>query len=333
MKIIISTLSITILICGAFSCSSPRLTDGEHTIHVVSTGDIHGRYLDSLYVTDTIKESLLAVSAILQGHPDLTRQNRILLDLGDFNMGDPAADYFNYVDTTSIHLFAKMTDFMSYDAVIPGNHDIQVGHPAYDRLKRTMTMPMLAANIIDTKTGQPYFNDYIMVEREGLRIAVIGFSQTTITKYAAELWSGMEIKNILSCAQEVVDKVIAEEKPDIVILAAHTGAGEGDGTRPDYQGKDLLNSLKNVDYLICAHDHIAAIYEHEGLVMADCGSRCKNLAHASIKVSVEKGKIVSKKVQAELIPVDKTKIDACATMEFHKDYVKVKDWVVSQEKK
>ena len=134
------------------SCCGPK--DGEYTFHVLTTNDVHGRYFDSLYVTDRTSNALTNIS----WYADSIRvadgaENVILIDVGDCLQGDNAAYYYNYVDTTSKHLYARMVEHMGYDAVIVGNHDIETGHPVYDRMVRTMEVPFLAANAIRNDNG------------------------------------------------------------------------------------------------------------------------------------------------------------------------------------
>jgi 2',3'-cyclic-nucleotide 2'-phosphodiesterase/3'-nucleotidase len=43
-----------------------------------------------------------------------------------------------------------MVEYAGYDAVVVGNHDIETGHPVYDRLVKTMNVPFLAAILYPT---------------------------------------------------------------------------------------------------------------------------------------------------------------------------------------
>ena len=43
------------------ACTTPK--NGEYTIHLLTTNDVHGRYFDSLYVEDAVRPSLITVSA------------------------------------------------------------------------------------------------------------------------------------------------------------------------------------------------------------------------------------------------------------------------------
>ena len=55
---------------------------------------------------------------------------------------------------------------LGYDAGTLGNHDIEAGHPVYDRLAKEFTFPWLAANAVKPD-GSPYFPPYIDPHRGG----------------------------------------------------------------------------------------------------------------------------------------------------------------------
>lgn len=314
----------------AASCSGPR--DGEYTFRLLTVNDVHGRYFDSLYVNERTNNSLLNIS----WYADSIRtadgaENVILLDAGDCLQGDNAAYYYNYVDTESKHLFARMVEYMGFDAVIVGNHDIETGHPVYDRLMKEMKVPFLAANALRTDNGEAYFQEYVTLKRHGLNITIIGFTNPNIKNWLSPLlWEGMEFESLLPFVQETVDRVVAEEESDVVIVAVHAGTGEGDGSQYESQGLDLLNSLENVDFVVCAHDHRPVVIDRGDISLINAGSHCRNLGFGTVKVKVEDGKVVSKEISSDLLPIDINKIDTGMRDEFRKDYEAVKAFTLKE---
>lgn len=316
--------------CTLFSCCGPK--DGEYTFRLITTNDVHGRYFDSLYVDSRTNNSLLNVS----WYVDSIRvadgaENVILIDAGDCLQGDNAAYYYNYVDTESKHLYARMVDHIGYDAVVVGNHDIETGHPVYDRIDVQMNAPFLAANAIRTDNGKPYFQEFVTLKRHGLKITVIGFTNPNIKNWLSPLlWEGMEFKSLLPFAQEAVDRIVAQEKSDVVIVAVHAGTGQGDGTQLESQGLDLLNSLKGVDFVVCAHDHRPVVVNNEGISLINAGSHCRNLGFGTVTVKVENGKVVDKKVSSELLPLDRKNVDTSMRDLFRPEYEAVKAFTVQE---
>ena len=71
---------------------------------------------------------------------------------------------------------------------------------------------MLGANIIDTKTDEPYVKPYIILNREGVKIAVLGMLTPAIPNWLTEnLWSGMKFENMVTSARKWM-KIIQEKE-------------------------------------------------------------------------------------------------------------------------
>lgn len=312
------------------SCCGPK--DGEYTFRLLTTNDVHGRYFDSLYVADETVNALTNIawyadSIRTADGPD----NVILLDAGDCLQGDNAAYYFNYIDTASTHLYARMTEYIGYDAVVVGNHDIETGHEVYDRMVRTMKAPFLAANAIRTDDGKPYFQEYVTLKRHGLNITVIGFTNPNIKGWLSPgLWEGMTFESLIPMAQETVDRVVAKEKSDVVIVAVHAGTGAGDGAVLESQGLDLFQTLRGVDFVVTAHDHRPVTYQNDSICLINAGSHCRNLGVGTVTLQVENGEVVSRSLKAELLPVDKKNVDVKMHEVFREDFEAVKAFTLKE---
>ncbi len=327
MKRIITMILAAVAIA---SCCGPK--DGEYTFRLLTTNDVHGRYFDSLYVTDATDNALTNIA----WYADSLRtaegaDNVILLDAGDCLQGDNAAYYFNYIDTTSKHLYARMAEYAGYDAVVVGNHDIETGHKVYDRMAATMKVPFLAANAIRTDNGKPYFQEYVTLKRHGLNITIIGFTNPNIKGWLSPvLWEGMTFESLIPMAQETVDRVVAKEKSDVVIVAVHAGTGLGDGSSLESQGLDLFQSLRGVDFVVTAHDHRPVIHRNDSICLINAGSHCRNLGSGTVTLKVENGKVVSKTLDAELLPVDRNKVDKKMQELFREDFEAVKAFTLKE---
>ncbi|MBR2064851.1 MAG: bifunctional metallophosphatase/5'-nucleotidase [Bacteroidales bacterium] len=328
MKKLIITL--TVLAALLASCCGPK--DGEYVFRLLTTNDVHGRYFDSLYVTDGTNNALTNIA----WYADSIRvadgaENVILIDAGDCLQGDNAAYYFNYVDTTSKHLFARMVEYVGYDAVVVGNHDIETGHHVYDRIIKTMEVPFLAANAIRDDDGKPYFQEYVTLKRHGLNITIIGFTNPNIKSWLSPLlWEGMTFESLLPMAQDVVDRVSKKEKSDVVIVAVHAGTGKGDGSILESQGLDLFKTLKGVDFVVCAHDHNPVVHKNDSICLINAGSHCRNLGYGTVTLKVENGKVVSKTLDAELLPVEKKNVDLEMQEAFRPDFEAVKAFTLKE---
>lgn len=300
--------------------------DGNYTLHLYTTNDVHGKYFDTQYIGDRTQRSLMTVSAYVDSfRTEYGAENVLLVDAGDFLQGDNAAYYYNYVDTETEHIFSRMTEYMGYDAVVVGNHDVETGHPVYDRLAKTMEVPLLAANAVHEGTDKPYFQDYTIVKKNGLKVAIIGFTNANMKNWLEErIWSGIDFLSITDVAQDIVDRVIEKERPHAVIVATHSGTGRGDGEVLEGQGLDLYQSLRGVDFVVCAHDHRPVVFANDSIGFINAGSRCSHLGHGVLSLEVKDGEVVARSLDTELIPLDKNRINYNMKEEFSVDFENVR---------
>ena len=317
----------------AAACSGPK--DGDYQLHVLTTNDVHGTYFDSTYVDSRTQNSMLAANYYVDSvRTAAGRDNVILLDAGDFLQGNNAAYYYNYVETGTPHVFSRMVDYMDYDAVTWGNHDVEPGHDVYDRVAREIQgygIPFLGGNSFRNDDGKTYFPAYTILDKNGLKVAVLGYNNANIKAWLDEsIWSGMHFDSLLPLVQQDVDKVIAKEKPQVVIVCVHSGTGAGDGSVLESQGMDLFNSLKGVDVLVCAHDHRPFVTDNGSIALLNSGSHSRNLGHGVIDLKVKKGKVVSKSVKSGLIPIRREKADPEMRKAFQKDYEAVKAFTLRE---
>lgn len=303
--------------------------DGIHTLHLLTTNDVHGRWFDSTYVKKGSRQSLMAVNYYVDSirkadGPD----NVLLIDAGDCLQGDNASYYYNYVNTDCEHLYSRLAAYMKYDAVTVGNHDIETGHAVYDRLARELRrhgIPFLGGNAIRNDNGKPYFRVYKTFKRSGLKVLVLGYTNANNPAWMDEsLWSGMHFESLLPRVQEDVDRYTAKEKPQVVVVSVHSATGDGKGSSLEAQGMDLFKTLRGVDFLVCSHDHREYETDNGSMVLINAGSRAKHVGHGVIQLEVKGGKVCGKALSATLIPVDKRKTDPSMRAAFRKDFEEVK---------
>ena len=152
------------------------------------------------------------------------KDNLILLENGDILQGQPTCYYYNYIATKERNVAADVVNYLKYDAQTFGNHDVETGHAVYDKWIKELNCPVIGANIIDTKTQAPYVKPYIILNREGVKIAVLGMITPAIPNWLAEnLWSGLRFENMLTSAKYWMKQLQEKEDPDVVIGLFHSG--------------------------------------------------------------------------------------------------------------
>jgi len=322
--------------CALLALSCGRtLRDGDYTLTVLSTNDVHGAWFDSTYVDGRTRNSLFAVKHCVDSVRAADRpENVLLIDAGDCLQGDNAPYYFNYVDTLTPHLFPRLVAYMGYDAVVVGNHDIETGHPVYDRVAADLKkngVDFLAANAIRNDDGKPYFTPYKIVERAGLKVAILGYTNANMKAWLMEnIWSGMHFVPIMDVIQADVDRLRAKEKPDVVIVAMHSGTGLGDGSMLESEGLDAFHRVRGVDFVLSSHDHRPYLEENDSSAFLNAGSHSRFVSEGKLHLTVRDHKVVSRSFETKNIPVKADQVDAQMRAHFQQDYETVKAFTLTE---
>lgn len=324
--------AVAVLIFTAFSCTTK---DGIYKVEIYALNDVHGKFFDSLYVEGKANSHSLAnVSEYLKNRRSQIGSDAVaMVDLGDALQGDNSVFYANYIDTATAqkHLFTRVAEYLGYDAMVVGNHDIEAGHPVYDKIMAETQIPYLAANAIDIKSGNSYFKPYAIFEKNGLEIAVIGMTNPNIKKWLGEeLWSGMEFLPIDAMADSLVEEVHSKYSPDIVILAIHAGLGDGTSEDIENPARYLAANIKGIDILFSSHDHQTACEKiwngKDSVLLMEGGSRVKYLIKVDAALKFNKGELVSKSFDGQLVPMDSIAVDKDYVNNFRADYLKTKSF-------
>ena len=324
--------------------SKETLADGEYKVTVCSTTDVHGAYFDSSYVDNLAARTSLANVASYLKELRAGGVQPVLVDAGDNLQGDNAAYYFNYVATDVPHVYPRIAAYLGYDAIVVGNHDIETGHDVYDRVARELTMPYLGANAAfdrdengkadmdenpkNKAVVDPYFQPYCVVVRDGVRIAVIGMTNGNIKSWlSSSIWHGIDFQVISDVAQRLVDQVIEKEKPQLVVLAVHSGSGAEQADREN-EALYLASTLRGVDLVLNGHDHrplAREVANPEGdVVLLNAGTKAVVVGQADFTLTVKNGKVVDKTVDYKLVPMDKYPADPDYVAAFKDDFNAVK---------
>ncbi len=242
---------------------SALLTAQTVSVKIVETSDVHGAIFPFDFVNNKDAEtSLSQVQTYLNIERAKADQHLLLFDNGDILQGTPAVYYYNFEKTDVPHLYAEVMNFMEYDVATIGNHDIEPGHPVYDRFRKDINFPWLAANAIDTETGEPYFQPYEIFEVEGVKIAVLGMITPAIPKWLPpKIWSGLEFDDMIESAEKWVPVIEEKENPDLLIGLFHSGveAGYGGQNEDTYKNENaaalVAEQVPGFDIVFVGHDH------------------------------------------------------------------------------
>ena len=310
-------------------------SEKEVTLKLIETSDVHGCYYPYDFIRrHSVQGSLARVSALVGEMRKTYGDRLILMDNGDILQGQPVAYYYNYIDTTSVHVVADMLNYMHYDVATMGNHDIEAGHAVYDRWVSQCKFPVLGANIMDVKTGKTYLPPYKVIEREGVKVVVLGMITPAIPSWLPEqLWSGLRFEDMETSARKWVKWIQEKEKPDVLIGLFHAGP-EGnklDNVVENGSG-DVARRVPGFDVVFMGHDHVRTCQKiineaGDSVLLVDPANMAKVVADVTVKVVKKDGKVIRKSVEGKLASVDRYAPDEAFLKTFEKQYQATADFV------
>lgn len=302
-KLISKILALFILsgaISGAFAQKSPV------TVKIGVTTDVHGAFFpNDWYSGKPNPGSLAQVSAWAREQRGIKGQALILLDNGDLIQGDPASYYSNFVEREKPNIAARILNYMGYDAGTAGNHDLETGHPVYDKVNSEFNFPWMAANAVKAGSEDPWFKPYAIIVRNDIRIAVLGITTPKVPDWLPPvLWSGMEFRDMIESARRWSEYIRAHENPDLLIGLFHAGVdptyGQQQADKPLNENASRLvaEQVSGFDVIFTGHDHRnwnlrVADPEGDSVLILGSESRAGEIAVATIRMEWKNKELIT----------------------------------------
>lgn len=304
-------------------------------LRMIETTDVHGRFFPYDFVRQQPTEGSLArVSSYVDSLRNIYGDRLLLMDAGDVLQGQPVVTYYNYEKTDVPNVASGVSNYLRYDVQTMGNHDVETGHAVYDKWIGELKCPMLAANMVSAATGEPYLKPYVMFNRDGIKIAVIGLITPGVPSWLSEqLWSGLRFEDAVASARKWIDIVKKQERPDLIVGLFHTGVNDHsltNGSRNDATA-DIARTVPGFDIIFYGHDHTT---HYEEITSSD-GSKTLivNPANNAMRVAdaeIEVSKKGEKKINVNIVDVANRSIDSKYMAAFDSQINEVKKYVTTE---
>jgi 2',3'-cyclic-nucleotide 2'-phosphodiesterase (5'-nucleotidase family) len=178
---------------------------------------------------------------MIKGERAKNPEGVILLSAGDMFQGTPISNLFRGGPVLEV------MNSLRFDAMTLGNHEFDWGRSALAEIIRKAAFPLISANIVDQKglslTG---VKPYVIIERKGLRVAVIGFTApetayTTKPEHVSDLRFIEPAKVLPGLLKEVKGK-----GAQLVVLLTHLGLDADE---------ELAAAVEGIDLIVGGHSH------------------------------------------------------------------------------
>ena len=296
-------------------------------LKIIATSDVHGCFMPYDFIENKPASGSLARACTYINNMRKHYGNRlILLDCGDMLQGQPICHYFNSTKNGEMNIASRAINYLKFDACAIGNHDLATGNDVFDKWTRECGCPIVAANMTDSTTGKPYCPPYAILEREGIKIAVLGMVTS-----AAPLWLYGKLRNrlhfesITTVAASWVESIRNEEHPDLIIGLFHSGWNGGTSTDL-YDENEVERTARDVpglDAIFFGHDHVTrqeTITNKSGHKVPCLNPSCNanSLAVADVTITKEGSRVVCKTISGSICDIKDEQPDL-AFMEYFKE--------------
>lgn len=278
--------------------------DGEVTITLAATSDVHGRIFPYQYAIDAedkdagFSKTNTIVKDLREENPNL-----ILFDIGD-TVQDNSAELFNNLET---HPMVEAMNSMDYDMWILGNHEFNFEKEFITRNINNFDGSVVNANIFNEADGSHFVLPYQIFNIEGVRVAVVGAIPPHVPMWEAsapEHFKGLEFENPIVSVKKTVDSL--EGQYDVLVGAFHLGRKDEYGMSATM---DIVEAIPEFDIVFHGHEHAKHVTDVNGTPVLEPGAYGWGVSVGEIDLVKKNDKWTIKDIEARNIETKNVEAD------------------------
>jgi 2',3'-cyclic-nucleotide 2'-phosphodiesterase (5'-nucleotidase family) len=231
---------------------------------VAATTDTHGRLRSWDYYAGAPEPArgLTRIATIVDSLRTTNPGRVVLVDAGDLLQGNPMTYVAARIANDSIrpHPVAAAMNAMAYDAAAIGNHEFNYGVPTLRRMIGDARFPLLAANAY-TPDGRHAFTAWKMIERQGVKIALVGGTTPGSNVWDRDNLAGrVVVRDMVPSLRDAVRDARAAGA-DVVVALLHSGLNEPSsydtttGVASENVSARVAHDVPGIDLLVYGHSH------------------------------------------------------------------------------
>jgi 2',3'-cyclic-nucleotide 2'-phosphodiesterase / 3'-nucleotidase / 5'-nucleotidase len=273
---------------------------GRFDLVIAATTDVHGRlrgwdyYANAADPARTLAGAATIVDSVRTANPGRV----LLLEGGDILSGNPLLYVAAKIAPPPVHPVIAAMNVMHYDAAVLGNHEFNFGVPALRAAIAKAAFPFVAANVRDAR-GRPFVAPYTLIDRRGVRIAVIGG-----TTPGSMLWdrdnlreAGLTVTDIVASVRSTVAEV-KRRKADVVVVLLHSGldgAATYDTVATGLPSENVAarvpREIDGINLVVYGHSHAELVDSTiNGALLVQPRNWAASVAVATLTLEKSKGK-------------------------------------------
>jgi 2',3'-cyclic-nucleotide 2'-phosphodiesterase/3'-nucleotidase len=275
---------LSLLLCLSTSAMAAEPVN----ITILGTSDLHGTFVPWDYSTDTENLAGSLSQIATQVHKVRAQQpNVILVDAGDTIQG-------NFVETFKHDKTNPMIlgfNALNYDVWVMGNHEFDFGLKALATPLKQFKGAALAGNIF-WESGKPYLPAYKIVERQGVKIGIIGMDTPMTAEFAkgTDRIDGLTFTDPVQAVKNVIQQIHGQV--DAIVLVAHMGI-DNENQRPGTGVGDIARANPELAAIVAGHMHVKVDKEViNGVIVTEPDKYGRALSRIDLQFEQQNGKYV-----------------------------------------
>ena len=190
-------------------------------------------------------------------------------------------------------VYFKSLRKMGYAAMGVGSHEMKLGVKELKKLSRKHKVPLVSANIIDSKTRKPVFQSHVIKQVGALRMCFIGLVSDSPEELGPLFVDkGYEVTSPVAAAKEALKK-LKGKRCDLVAVLSQLRRNEVDTLGEKVEGIDLVLGSTNQG-LSSSLERVGGAY------FGDCFNKGKYVGRLLISPGKDKGRYVIANLRATL---------------------------------
>ncbi|ERK07542.1 5'-nucleotidase [Serratia fonticola AU-AP2C] len=275
---------LSLLLCLSTSAMAAEPVN----ITILGTSDLHGTFVPWDYSTDTENLAGSLSQIATQVHKVRAQQpNVILVDAGDTIQGNFVETFKN--DKTSPMILGF--NALDYDVWVMGNHEFDFGLKALATPLSQFKGTALAGNIV-WDSGKPYLPAYKIVERQGVKIGIIGMDTPMTAEFAkgTDRIDGLTFTDPVQAVKKVIQQIHGQV--DAIVLVAHMGI-DNENQRPGTGVGDIARDNPELAAIVAGHMHVKVDKEViNGVIVTEPDKYGRALSRIDLQFEQQNGKYV-----------------------------------------
>lgn len=220
-------------------------------VRLLATSDLHGWFVPWDFALDQENKagSLTYLAARIKQERS-ENKNVVLVDCGD----SVQANYVEYFIDHEKNPMVQAMNYLDYDVWTWGNHEYNFTMARRAKLIAQSEAKILSGNIY-LDNGKRYLPATTVVERDGIKLGVIGLTTPLIEQFEAgkDSLDGVKVHNPLDETALAI-KDLEAQKVDAIIGVFHMGVDQENNVKGS-SVTDIANAFPQLDVIIAGHAH------------------------------------------------------------------------------